>query len=340
MKALLKICSFCLIFFCVGMLAFAGGQADKAGGPAAKKEIKLSHSHQADPVASEIHYAALAFQKYVAENSKTLEVKIFAANALGEERAVYEAIQLGGGASCVISGTAILNNFAPRTKILDLAFLWKSYEHAHKVLDGEVGAALAKDLDGKGFKTLAWMDSWGFRNVVTAKKEVKTPADLKGLKIRTIQTPTYVAALNAMGANATPMAFGEVYTSLQTGVLDGFEHGSSTIKAQKFYEVAKYIAVTNHLFGPLVMVYSAKEWAKLSPDEQAVVAKGAALARDEQRKLSKVKEDEGFAFLKEKGMKVNPIDTSDFIKNSAEQQDKFAAEVQAADLLKIIRATN
>jgi len=150
---------------------------------AAKKVIKLSHSHQAD-FASEIHTAAWIFQKWVEDNSDTLEVKIYAANALGEERAVYEGMQLGSGASAVISGTAILNNFSKKTAVLDLPFMWKSYDHAHHVLDGKVGEALAKDLDQSGFQVLAWMDSWGFRNVVTAKKEVKVPADIKGLKIR------------------------------------------------------------------------------------------------------------------------------------------------------------
>jgi len=282
---------------------------------AAKKLIKLSHSHQAD-FASEIHTAAWIFQKWVEDNSDSLEVKIYAANALGEERAVYEGMQLGSGATCVISGTAILNNFNKKIAVLDLPFMWKSYDHAHKVLDGKAGEILAKELDGTGFQVLAWMDSWGFRNVVTSKKEVKKPEDLKGLKIRTIQTPTYVAALNAMGANATPMAFGEVYTAMQTGVLDGYEHGAAVTKAQKFYEVAKYISLTQHLFGPLVFAYSKKEWGQLTDKERAVIMDGAKMARDVQRSLGPLREDEAFEFLKSKGMVINKIDTSGFRKNA------------------------
>ena len=306
---------------------------------AAKKLIKLSHSHQAD-FASEIHTAAWVFQTWVEDNSDTLEVKIYAANALGEERAVYEGMQLGSGATCVISGTAILNNFNKKIAVLDLPFMWKSYDHAHKVLDGKAGEILAKELDGTGFQVLAWMDSWGFRNVVTSKKEVKKPEDLKGLKIRTIQTPTYVAALNAMGANATPMAFGEVYTAMQTGVLDGYEHGSAVTKAQKFYEVAKYIALTQHLFGPLVFAYSKKEWAQLTDKERAVIMDGAKMARDVQRSLGPLREEEAFEFLKTKGMVINPIDTSGFRKNAVAIQDNFAKERGATDLLQIIRSTD
>ena len=305
---------------------------------AAKKVIKLSHSHQGD-FASEIHTAAWIFQKWIEDNSDTLEVKIYAANALGEERAVYEGVQLGSGASAVISGTAILNNFNKRVAVLDLPFMWKGYDHAHHVLDGKVGEILTKELDTTGFHVLAWMDSWGFRNVVTAKKEVKKPADLKGLKIRTIQTPTYVAALNAMGANATPMAFGEVYTAMQTGVLDGYEHGAAVTKAQKFYEVAKYISLTQHLFGPLVFAYSNKEWAQLTDKEKAVIMDGARMARDVQRSLGPLREQEAFNFLRTKGMVIHKIDTSGFRKAAVAIQDSVAKERGATDLLDIIRKT-
>jgi TRAP-type C4-dicarboxylate transport system substrate-binding protein len=109
-----------------------------------------------------------------------------------------------------------------------LPFLWQDYEHVHRVLDGRVGRVLEEDLDKAGFKVLAWMDSWGYRNLV-ARKPVAAPSDLKGLKIRTIPTPLYIATLNTMGCNATPMPFGEVYSSMQTGVLDGFEHSAAMI---------------------------------------------------------------------------------------------------------------
>ncbi len=307
-------------------------------GPAAaeKKDIKLSHTHQAD-FASEIHMAAWTFKNYVNEHSDTLEVKIYAANALGEERDVYEGIQLGAGASCVISGTAILNNFSKKVGVLDLPFLWQGYGHVHQVLDGPVGENLAAELEKSGFKVLAWMDSWGYRNVVTSKKEVTKPEDLKGLKIRTIPTPIYVEAINAMGANATPMPFGEVYTAMQTGVLDGFEHGASIVKANKFYEVAKYIALTRHLFGPLVFVFSQKEWAGLTPEERQVVMDGAMLARDVQRGLAPIREQEALDFLKGKGMVINDIDTRPFQKKAADIQDKIAKELGATDLLEKIR---
>ena len=168
---------------------------------------------------------------------------------------------------------------------------------------------------------------------------MKTAADLKGLKIRTIQTPTYVAALNAMGAAATPMAFGEVYTGLQTGVLDGFEHSSAIIYSNKFYEVSKYIALTGHLFGGTITAYSKKEWDAYTDGERKVVAEAAKLGQDINRGLSVTRDQESMELLKGKGMVINKIDTSAFVQAAAPLQDDLAAKLGATDLLKIIRET-
>jgi TRAP-type transport system periplasmic protein len=304
-----------------------------------KRVIKLSHSHQAD-FDSELHMTAWIFQKWVQDHSENLEVKIYASNALGQEREVYEAIQLGAGADCIISGTAILNNFSKRIGILDLSFLWKDFDHVHRVLDGEVGDILATELEEQGFKVLAWCDSWGYRNVVTADKEISQPSDLEGLKIRTIQTPFNIAALNAMGVNATPMAFGEVYTSMQTGVLDGFEHNATVIKANKFYEVGKYMALTRHLFGPVAFVFSLKQWEQFSPQEQQVLQQAATMARDVQRSLAPLRERQAIDFLKEQGMIVHNIDRTAFIHKAVEVQTKLATERNARDLLEKIRVAS
>ena len=303
-----------------------------------KKVIKISHSHQAS-MDSEIHTAALEIEKYVNANSKTMEVKLYPNNSLGQERDVYEAMQLGSGASCAISGTAILNNFNKRIGVLDLPFMWRDYDHVHKALDGAVGNTLAKELEGVNLKVIAWMDSWGYRNVVTAKKEVKNVGDLKGLKIRTIQTPIYVATLNLLGANATPMAFGEVYSAMQTGVLDGFEHGASATLAQKLYEVGKYITLTRHLFGPLVMACSSKEWNALSAEEKDVLQKAAIRGRDVQRAAAPTEEAKAFDQLKAKGMIVNNIDLSPIMPQVLKLQEDLAKERGAADLLTQIKAT-
>ncbi len=304
----------------------------------AKKQVKISHATAPD-VANDNHMVAWIIASYINTNSDTLEARIYAANALGEERAVIEGMQLGAGATIHIGGTAIHGNFNKRIGVLDLPFLWHNYDHYHHVIDGKVGQTLAAEHEKLGLKVLGWQDSWGYRNVVTTKKEVKTPEDLKGLKIRTIQTPTYVAALNAMGANATPMAFGEVYTALQTGVLDGFEHASAVIYTGKYYEVAKYIALTEHLFGPTVTVISKKEWDGYTDKEKEVVAAAAKLAQDVNRSLSVQRAAEAMDKLKAKGMIVNPIDKTQFVKSAGPLQDQLAKTAGAEDLLKTIRET-
>ena len=276
---------------------------------------------------------------YINQYSETLEARVYAANALGEERAVVEAMQLGSGASAHVGGTAIHNNFNKRIGVLFLPFLWRDYEHFHKVADGPVGKTLAAEHEKLGLKIIGWQDSWGFRHVTTTKKEVKSAADLKGLKIRTIQTPTYVAALNAMGAAATPMAFGEVYTALQTGVLDGFEHSSAIIYSNKFYEVTKYVSLTGHLFGGTIIAYSKKEWEGYSDAERKVVGEAAKLGQDINRSLAGPRDAESLELLKAQGMVINPIDRAPIIQAAGPLQDDLAQKLGAADLLAAIRET-
>ncbi len=305
---------------------------------AKKKQIKISTATAAD-LGNDNYMVCWTMANYINQFSDTLEARIYAANALGEERSVVEAMQLGSGASAHVGGTAIHNNFNKRIGVLDLPFMWRDYDHFHKVAEGPVGKMLADEHEKLGLKIIGWQDSWGFRHVTTTKKEVKAAADLKGLKIRTIQTPTYVAALNAMGAAATPMAFGEVYTGLQTGVLDGFEHSSAIIYSNKFYEVSKYIALTGHLFGGTITAYSKKEWDGYTDPERKIVGEAAKLGQDINRALSVVRDQESLELLKGKGMIINKIDTAPFVAAAGPVQDDLADKLGAKDLLKIIRET-
>lgn len=302
-----------------------------------KIELKIAHSAQGD-VSSELHMVGWIFANYLRDNSDSVSARVYPTSSLGDERSVYEGMQLGAGASCSISGTAILNNFSKRVGVIDLPFVWNDYDHMGRVLDGKVGDAIAADLEKSGIKVLAWVTNWGSRNVVTANKAVNSPEDLKGLKIRTIQSPVYVETINSMGANATPMSFGEVYTAMQTGVLDGFEHGSAVVVSNKFYEVAKHVALTNHFLGPAVFACSMNEWNSLSDAQKKVVMDGAILARDINRSLAPIREKQAFDFLREKGMTITEVDTTQFREKAAALQDSIAANIGATDLLAEIRA--
>lgn len=303
----------------------------------AKKEWKIAHSAHGD-ITSEHHVVAWAFKNYLADHSDTLSARIYPTGTLGDERAVFEAMQLGAGASCSVGGTAILNNFSKRVGVIDLPFLWKDYDHMYRALDGKVGQEIAADLEKSGFKVLAWTTNWGSRNVVTANKAINSPEDLKGLKIRTIQSPVYVETINAMGANATPMSFGEVYTGMQTGVLDGFEHGAAVVVTNKFYEVAKNLAITNHFLGPAVFACSMNEWNQLNDTQKKVVMDAAKFAADINRSLAPMRDEEALDFLRSKGMNITVVDTTAFRDKATALQDKIAKDIGGTELLAEIRA--
>ncbi|HEU5297726.1 MAG TPA: TRAP transporter substrate-binding protein [Burkholderiaceae bacterium] len=308
-----------------------------AAGQTSKKLVRI---HTAGPNDTNVDNTMLAvqFADHVNAHSDTVEAKVFPASQLGQTREVIEAMRLGSGASATSGGPAEYASFVKRLGVLGLPFLWKSYEHATTVLDGPVGKELEQDMEKAGFKVLAWSVSWGYRNVVTAKKEVKTAADLKGLKIRTIPTKVFVAAVNAMGANATPMNFGEIYTSLQSGVLDGYEHTAATTLSFKFNEVACCIALTRHLMDPTFLVYSLPEWKKLTPKEQELLQAAARQGAQTVRQMAPEREAEALAAVKKAGMKVTEIDTGPLQKAALAAQDELAKEFGAESLLAKIRA--
>lgn len=301
----------------------------------------LLRIHTAGPNDTNVDNTKLAveFQDRANAAQNTVEVKVFPASQLGQTREVIEAMRLGSGAAGTTGGPAEYASFVRRLGVLGLPFLWKSYEHALAVLDGPVGKELDQDMEKAGFRTLSWAVSWGYRNVITSKKEVKQAADLKGLKIRTIPTKVFVAAINSMGANATPMNFGEIYTSLQSGVLDGYEHTAATTISFKMYEVACCMALTKHLMDPTFLVFSLAEWKKLSPAVQAALQKAANEAAKVVREMAPQREGQALAEVKRLGMKVNEIDTAPLVKASLKAQDELAKEFGAEKLLEQIRKT-
>ena len=309
-----------------------------AAAPAAAQK-KVLRIHTAGPNDTNVDNTMLAvtFANSANAVASTVDVRVFPASQLGQTREVIEAMRLGSGAAGTTGGPAEYASFVRRLGVLGLPFLWKSYDHAIAVLDGPVGKELEQDMEKAGFKVLAWSVSWGYRNVVTARKEVKQASDLKGLKIRTIPTKVFVAAINAMGANATPMNFGEIYTSMQSGVLDGFEHTAATVIAFKMNEVACCIALTKHLMDPTFLVFSLSEWKKLTPTEQQALQNAATDAGLLVRKMAPQREGEALAEVKKLGMKVNEIDLVPLQKAALVAQDELAKEFGAEALLAQIR---
>ncbi len=321
-------------------LAACGGttQAPAGGGGAgATHTFRLSHSHVEGNTALDV-FAKKFKELAAAKSGGRIDIQIFANNVLGQEKEVVQQVQQGL-VDMMASGSAIWGSVAPKAQVLDLPFLWSNYDHIAKAVDGEAGALLAGHLEEAAkARPLAWFYSFGFRNVVTRSKEVRAPEDLKGLKLRTIQSPIYVKAMELMGANPTPMALGEVYTSLQTGVIDGYEHDANTTLSQKFFEVAKHIALTQHIHGVLVLNAAPQKIDALPADLKQPLLDAAREAAAFQRAKAPSEDEAALAELKAKGLTVSEIDRSALASQAEGFWSSYGNEVQAGDIVQKIVA--
>jgi tripartite ATP-independent transporter DctP family solute receptor len=230
------------------------------------------------------------------------KVQNFYASALGAERESVEAVQLGT-LDLVMTSTGPIPNFVPEVAILDIPFLFRDYAHARATLDGPIGQEMLGKFDAKGFKALAWGEN-GFRHMTNSKHPVNAPADLKGLKMRTMENPVHVQAYKGFGIIPTPMAISEVFTALQQGTVDGQENPVSVISSQKFDQVQKHLTMTGHVYSPAVILMNKGLWDKLSAADKDAFLAAAKEAVKANR--ARIDEDErtGVAYLRSKGMQV------------------------------------
>jgi tripartite ATP-independent transporter DctP family solute receptor len=238
----------------------------------------------------------------------------------------------------MVSGTAIWGSVAPRLQVFDFPFLWRDWAHVHSVVDGAVGREAADYLAGTvRMRPLAWGDSFGFRQVITRSRDVTEAGQLAGLKIRTIQSPIYVKAVELMGASPTPMAFGEVYTSLQTGVIDGYEHDASTTVQQRFYEVAHYMVRTRHIAGVLGLFASTASLARFPADLRAALERAAREAATAQRARGPQEDATATAQLSGLGMTIRDIDHGAFQQPAERLWETEARVLDVTSWLRTIR---
>lgn len=252
------------------------------------------------------HEAMLFFADKVKEKTHgQIEIQVFPNSQLGEQRDALEGMKVGT-LEMAMSATGPLAQFVPTIDVLNLPYLFKSLDHMHNVLDGEPGKKLAEDIEKSGFKFLFWMDS-GSRNIINNKRPINKPEDLKGLKIRVMTSNLMVDTLNKMGAIATPMGQGEVYSALQQGVLDGWENNPPTLLTLKLYEVSKYFSWTRHFMIPDVVLMSKKVYDKLTPEQQQAIIEAAKEAQAKQRELWANYEEKAVEELKQKGIIFNEV---------------------------------
>ena len=273
--------------------------------------LRLSHSMTAGNTA--LHVFGDRFRQ-VAESMSGGEIKVrlFPSGTLGQEREVVQQLQ-EGLVDFMVSGTAIWGSVAPKLQVFDFPFLWRDWSHVHSVVDATLGSAATEYLTSSvRMRPLAWGDSFGFRHVITRSRDVSEPAQLAGLKLRTIQSAIYVKAVELMGASPTPMAFGEVYTSLQTGVIDGYEHDASTTLAQRFFEVAHYMVRTGHIAGVLGLWASADALRRLPAEVVALLERAATEAGRQQREVGAAEDALATNQLRERGMTIREMDVTSF----------------------------
>ena len=321
--------SLCL-FLIMGAYAFAGGGGEKGTAAAEQKmTIKFGHNGNTDPSDPQ-NIAAYAFQKMIGERSNgRVEVQVYPAAQLGDARTLTESVQMGSLEIADIENGP-LGGFVPQTMVWDLPYLFRDLDHANKVAAGPVGDQLRKLFLEKNIRILDY-NHGGFRYLTNSKRPVKTPDDLKGLKIRVMESKVMIESINAFGASAVPMAFGEVYTALQQGTVDGQENPFNLIVNQKFFEVQKHLSLSEHFYYPRHYLYSELLWKKYSPETQKLLETGAKDACEVQRKAFISSIDTFVDFLKKNGMQITEVDRAAFMKVSQPVYPMFYATLGAGN---------
>lgn len=261
-------------------------------------------------------------------------IKVFAKSALGNEKDTIEQTKLGALAMTRVN-VAPMNNICPATMVPTMPFLFRSTEHMRKVLDGAIGDEILKDCESQGFIGLAFYDS-GSRSIYSVKKPVKTLADTKGMKIRVQQSDLWVALMEAMGANATPMPFGEVYTALKTGLVDAAENNYPSYESTRHFEVAKYYNKTEHSMAPEILLFSKKVWDGLTPEDQKAIRAAAKESVGHMRKLWDEREAKSLETVKAGGAQIVEVDKASFQAAMKPVYDKFLKDPKLQDLVKRI----
>jgi tripartite ATP-independent transporter DctP family solute receptor len=309
---------------------------------AAATKMRISSSQQNDPkfANGRVYFDNLSKHVKAAGLSEQLELLYFPDNQLGQEIDVINSVKLGV-IDMMISGSSISANLVPLVGAFDLGYLFDSFPQQTKAF--EAGAAKPIEdalLKGANIRIIAWAYNFGARSVL-AKKAVKNPDDLAGLKIRTLPNPVITECLRLMGAAATPLAFGEIYTALQAGVLDGLEHDPPTIVASKFYETAKFYGLTEHNFSPLAIYFSETTYRRLDTKLRDAFIDAAQKAAADTRAHGLDVEGEAKKLLQEKGVAINTVDKDAFRKRVAVQTENFIKQrPEAKGFIEKIKSTS
>lgn len=295
----------------------AGGQAKSE----ITRELKIRVGHISANT-SLMEADAQDFKKLVeARSNGKIKVDVFCCGQIGKQQEMVEQVQLGT-LEMVVSSSEMVS-VVPEFGVFDLPFLFKDRTTVQKAVEGKLGQALSKKLEAKGMAGLGYWEN-GYRVTTNNKRPIRTPDDLKGLKIRVPPNPDRIKMFQSWGANAGPLNFSELFSALQTGVFDGQENPLAQITSAKLYEVQKYLSVTGHVYTPTYLTASKTWFAGLEPAAQKLLTEAAVEVGRNSRERGAKLDDEGLKLVREKGVQVNDdVDKAAFQKLGQSLYDDF-----------------
>lgn len=298
-------------------------------------EFRSSDTHNADdyPTVVAVKYMSEQLEKKSGGKHK---IKVFNKSALGSEKETIDQVKVGALDFARVN-VGPMNNICPLTQVPTMPFLFNNISHMRKVLDGPVGEEILKSCESAGYIGLAFYDS-GARSIY-AKKPIKTVSDAKGLKIRVQQSDLWVALVGAMGANATPMPYGEVYMGLKTGLIDAAENNIPSYDTAKHVEAVKIYSRTEHSMAPEILVMSKVVWDKLPKPEQDMIRAAAKESVPFQRKAWDEQEAKSLASIKAQGAEIVEVNKASFQGAMGPVYDKFMTTPDMKRLVKTIQDT-
>ena len=267
--------------------------------------------------------AAKVFAEQVEKASGgKMRVRAIGAAALGPDTQMQQAL-IGGAQEMMVGSTATLVGITKEMALWDTPFLISNAKEADTLLDGPIGEKIKAKLQDKGLVGLVYWEN-GFRNLTNSKRPITKMEDLDGVKLRVMQNNVYLNSFQTLGANAVPMAFSELFSALETKTVDGQENPFNTILSSKFYEVQKYVTVTNHVYSPWIVLVSKKWWDQLSKTEQKILADAAKTSRDFERKDTREEAAKAVGDLKAKGMLINELSATESARMRAKLTKVYA----------------
>ena len=318
-----------LFQLCVAVVACGALAAFVSGAGCSKKAavngaltLKAADDHPLDyPTTQGLLFMK---KKIEAATGGRIQMKIYPAAVLGSKTQTIENTQMGTLDINRVS-LAPLTAFSPKVGVFSMPYVFRDEAHFRKVLDGPIGDEVAKSLESKGIKLIAYYNS-GARSFYNKTRPVNSPADLAGLKIRVQKSQIMTDLVNTLGASATPMSFEEVYTSIQTGAIDGAENNAPSYVSTNHYDVAKFYSLTEHARVPDVVLISMKSWNKMSPADQKIVMDAAKESEIEEARLWDIREKADMEKLKKAGVKINTPDVAPFREKAKSMYDKYKGD--------------